>query len=82
MGEFLYEMNILFNIAWHLMFIEVVKTTSKSQTYYKASSYHGLCKKLQKQSKVEASKLTVERIQNSILRYGTTICFDGWDNVA
>jgi hypothetical protein len=26
------------------MFIEVVKTTSKSQTYYKPPSYHGLCK--------------------------------------
>lgn len=76
--NFFYEVNI----AWHLMFIEVVKTTSKSQTYYKPPSYHGLCKNLQKQSKVDASKLIVERIQNSIHKYGTTICFDCWDNVA
>jgi hypothetical protein len=75
-------MNILFNIARHLIFIEVVNTTSKSQTYYKPPSYHGLCKKMQKQSNVDASKLIVERIQNSIHKYETTICFDGWDNVA
>jgi hypothetical protein len=67
---------------WHLMFIEVVKTTSKSWTYYKPSSYHGLGIDLLKQSKVDVSKQVIETTLNLIHKYGITICFDGWDNVA
>jgi hypothetical protein len=39
---FFYEVNIPFNVVWHSAFIEAVKATSKSQTYYKPPSYHGL----------------------------------------
>jgi hypothetical protein len=64
------------------MFIKDVKTTSKSQTYYKLPSYHGLHTYLLKQSKVIVSKLISKNIQNSIHKYGATICSNGWDNVA
>jgi len=37
---------------------------------------------LLKQSKVDVSKQIFNRTQNSIHKYGATICFDGWDNVA
>jgi hypothetical protein len=45
-------------------------------------SYHGLCTYLLKQSKVDVSKQVTERTRNSIHKYETTICSDGWDNVA
>jgi hypothetical protein len=64
------------------MFIEVVKATFKFQTYYKPPSYHGLHTNLLKQSKVDVSKQGIKKIQNLIHKYGTTICIDGWDNVA
>jgi hypothetical protein len=35
-----------------------------------------------KQSKVDVSKQVTERTQNSIHKYGITIYFNGWDNVA
>ncbi len=39
---FFNEVNIPFNVVWHPTFIEVVKATYESWTYYKPSSYHGL----------------------------------------
>jgi len=77
MGDCFYEMNIIFNITWHLMFIEDVKTTSESQTYYKLPSYHGFDTYFLKQSKVIVSKRIVENIQNSTHKYGATICLNG-----
>jgi hypothetical protein len=59
-----------------------MKPTSESQTYYKPLSYHGLHINLLKQSKVDVSKQVTERTQNAIHKYGTTICFNGRDNVA
>jgi hypothetical protein len=53
-----------------------MKATFESQTYYKPPSYHGLHIDLLMQSKV------IKRTWNSIHKYGTTICSDGWDNVA
>jgi hypothetical protein len=81
-ATFFYEANISFNIMWHLMFIEAVKATFESRTYYKPLSYHGLCIDLLKQSKVDVSKHVIEKMQNSIHKYEITICYDGWDNVA
>jgi len=34
-----YEANILFNVVWHWVFIEAMKATFESQTYYKPPSY-------------------------------------------
>jgi hypothetical protein len=31
---------------------------------------------------VDVSKQVTKRTRNSIHKYGTTTCFDGWDNVA
>jgi len=31
---------------------------------------------------VDVSKLIIERMQNSIHKYGTTICYNGWEIVA
>jgi hypothetical protein len=64
------------------MFIEDVKAISKSQTYYKLPSYHGLHTYFLKQSNVIVSKLIAKNIQNYIHKYGATICLNGWDNVA
>jgi len=51
-------------------------------THYKPPLYHGLCTNLLKQSKViNVAKYVVERTQNSIHKYGATICSNGWDNV-
>ncbi len=66
----------------HPMFIKDMKTTSESRMYYKTSSYHGLCTDLLKQSKVNVSKQVTERMWNLIHKYGTTICSNGWDNIA
>ncbi len=66
---------------WHLAFIESMKETSKSWSYYEPPSYHGLHIDLLKQSKVDLSKHIFERMWNSIHKYGATICFNGWDNV-
>ncbi len=52
-----YEMNIFFNIVWHSMFIEVVKVTLESRTYFKLPWHHGLCTDSLKQYKVDMSKL-------------------------
>jgi hypothetical protein len=59
-----------------------MKTTFESRMYYKPPSYYGLCTNLLKQSKVDVSKQVTKRMQNLIHKYGTTICFDGWDNIA
>jgi hypothetical protein len=64
------------------MFIKTMKKTSKYGTYYKPLPFHGLHTNLLKQSKVDVSKQVTERTWNSIHKYGTTICYDGWDNVA
>jgi len=37
---------------------------------------------LLKQSKVDVSKQVTKRTQNLIHKYGATICFNGWNNVA
>ncbi len=69
----------------HCMTLDVykdVKATSESQTYYKLPSYHGLHTYFLKQSKVIMSKLIATNIQNSIHKYGATICSNGWDNIA
>ncbi len=55
-ATFFNEANIPFNVVWHPSFIEVVKATFESWTYYKPSSYHGLHTNLLKQSKVDVSK--------------------------
>jgi hypothetical protein len=75
-ATFLYEINILS--------IKIVKITSRSWTYYKPPSYYGLSLDLLKKSKVNVSKHVIKRTQNSIKKYGATICFNGcgWDNVA
>jgi hypothetical protein len=52
----LYDVNIPFNVVRHPTFIKVMKATSKSWTYYKTPSYHGLCINLLKQSEVDVSK--------------------------
>jgi hypothetical protein len=74
-ATFFYDANILF--------IKIVKITSKSWTYYKPSSYYGLCLDLIKKPKVNVSKRVIEKTHNSIQKYGATICFNGWgwDNV-
>jgi hypothetical protein len=77
---FFYEENIPFNVVQCPTFIEVVKATSESWTYYKPLSHHRLCTNLLKQSKVDVSKHVITRIWNSIHKYGTTICSNGWDN--
>jgi hypothetical protein len=74
-------MNILFNVVWHLAIIESMKATFESWSYYEPPSYHGLHIDLLKQSKVDLSKHIFERMWNSIHKYETTICFNGWDNV-
>jgi hypothetical protein len=43
--------------------------------------YHGLHIDLLKQSKVDLFKHVFESMWNFIYKYGTTICFNGWDNV-
>jgi hypothetical protein len=40
------------------------------------------CTNLLKQSNVDLSQHSYEKTQNSIHKYGTTIYFDGWGNVA
>ena len=70
-----YEANIYFNVVWHPTFIEAVKATPESQTYYKPPSYHGLHTNLLKQSKVDVSKQVTKRKWNLIHKYGATICF-------
>jgi hypothetical protein len=79
---FFYEANIPFNVVRHLTFLKVVKVTFEFETYYKPPSYHGLHTNLLKQSKVDVSKQVTERTWNSIHKYGTTICFNNWDNIA
>jgi hypothetical protein len=74
-------MNILFNVVWHLAFIEFMTTTSKSWSYYEPPSYHGLHIDLLKQSKVDLFKHIFERMWNYIHKYETIICFNGCDNV-
>jgi hypothetical protein len=59
-----------------------MKTTSKSQIYYKPPLYHGLYTNLLSNSKVNVSKLVIVKMWISIHKYGTIIYFDGWDNVA
>ncbi len=80
---FFNEVNIPFNVVWHLAFIEVVKATyeSSSWTYYKPSSYHGLHINLLKQSKMDVFKQVTKRTWNLIHKYGTNNYFNGWDNV-
>jgi hypothetical protein len=31
---------------------------------------------------VDVSKQVIKKMRNSIHKYGATICFDGWDNIA
>jgi hypothetical protein len=81
-ATFVYETNIPFNVVRHLVFIEAMKKTSESWTYCKPSSYYGLHTYLLKQSKVDVSKQVTKRTWNFIHKYGTTICSDGWDNIA
>jgi hypothetical protein len=57
-------------------FIEAMKATFKSYTYYKPPSYHGLCINLLKQFKVDVSKHIYEKMRNSIL-CKRTICSNG-----
>ncbi len=80
-GDFFNETNNPFNVAWHLTFTKVMKATLKSWTYYKFASYYGLHTNLLKQSKVDMSKHVVEKMWNSIHKYGTTTYCDGWDIV-
>jgi hypothetical protein len=70
-----------FNVVRHPMFIEAMKETFKSQTYYKPPSYHGLHTNLLKQSKVDVSKQVINWMWNTIHKYGTTICSNGLKNV-
>jgi hypothetical protein len=58
-----------------------MKTTVKSQTYYKFPSYHGLCIDFLKQSKVDVYNFFAKKTHYSIHKYGMTICSNGWDNV-
>jgi len=41
-ATFFYGMNIPFKVVQHPTFIKIMKATSKSWTYYKRPSYHGL----------------------------------------
>ncbi len=81
-ATFFYEVNIPFNVVQQLAFIEIVKVTFKSRTYYKPLSYDGSCIDLLNQSKADVSKQIIERTLNLTHKYGATIYFDGWDNVA
>jgi len=60
--NFFYEANISLNNVLHSTIIEAMKTTLKSQNYYKPPpSYHGLSIDLLKQSKVDMSKLFAKK---------------------
>jgi hypothetical protein len=79
---FFCETNIPFNVVWHLIFLEVVKTTLEFQPIINRHCTMDLCINMLKKSKVNVFKLFAKRTWNFIHKYGTTICLDGWNNVA
>jgi hypothetical protein len=75
------ELNVAFNVARHLLFIAVVKTTSIVGLNYIPPMYHAMQTKHIK-PKVKQVKAKIEKAtKQSIALYEATICFDGWDNV-
>jgi hypothetical protein len=59
-----------------------VKTILEVWTFYKPLIYHTLHMGLLKQSKVDVSKNVSKKMWNSMHKYGTKICYNGWNNVS
>jgi hypothetical protein len=80
-ATFFYEANNPFNVAYHLTFIDVVKSTFDYKILYKLSSYHIIWIQLLKSSKNNLSRLMTNKTKNSIHKYWAVICSNEWDNI-
>jgi hypothetical protein len=77
-----YEANIPFNVICHPVFIYAVKETAKHQMpAYTPPSYNAVRMSLLKAKKEEVERKTTSQLEDSLYKYGVTLCADGWDNV-
>jgi hypothetical protein len=77
-----YEANIPINVIRHPAFIYAVKETVKHRMpVYTPLSYNAVRTSLLKTKKEEVERKTTTQLEDSLHKYGITLCADGWDNV-
>jgi hypothetical protein len=77
-----YEANIPFNVIRHPTFVYAVKETAKHRMpAYTPPSYNAVCTSLLKAKKEEVERKTTTQLEDSLHKYGVTLCVDEWDNV-
>ena len=77
-----YKANISFNVVRHPTSIHTVReTASLRMRAYRPPSYNVVRTRLLTAKMVDVEKKVEEKLDNSIGKYGVTICCDGWDNV-
>ena len=77
-----YEANIPFNVVRHPAFVNAVRETVRHRMpAYKPPLYNAIRTTLLAAKKKNLDKQVKEKLENSIDKYGVTLCCDGWDNV-
>ena len=77
-----YEANMPFNVVRHSTFIHAVRETARLRMFAcRPPSYNAVRTRLLTATRVDVEKKVEEKLGNSIVKYGVSICCDGWDNI-